>query len=312
LTDDGSDTIINGTSDWVYEEEFGLRDGFRWSPNSKWIAYWQFDTTGVRKFRMINNIDGLYPKITTFNYPKVGQQNSACKVGAVRIGGGPTHWFELSDDSRNHYIPKMDWADNSREIVVQQLNRLQNTNEVILANVRRDTARTVFTDRDEAWLDVTDALQWLDDGKRFTWLSERDDWRHLYTVSRTGKKVTLLTPGSFDVIRLVRIDEQAGWVYYIASPDNPTQQYLYRCAGWRRSNRADHACVPGRHPFLQCLPRREVGVSHVFLLWCALGYGTGLPARSQDGARVCGQLGAARSAEQVEDRSHGVLPGRYR
>ncbi len=251
LTDDGSDTIINGTSDWVYEEEFGLRDGFRWSPNSKWIAYWQFDTTGVRKFRMINNIDGLYPKITTFNYPKVGQQNSACKVGAVRIGGGPTHWFELSDDSRNHYIPKMDWADNSREIVVQQLNRLQNTNEVILANVRRDTARTVFTDRDEAWLDVTDALQWLDDGKRFTWLSERDDWRHLYTISRTGKKVTLLTPGSFDVIRLVRIDEQAGWVYYIASPDNPTQQYLYRCAldGGGQIERITPACQGGTHSY---------------------------------------------------------------
>ncbi len=228
LTDDGSDTIINGTSDWVYEEEFYLRDGFRWSPNGRWIAYWQFDTSGVPMFQMIDNTDGLYPKVTSFPYPKAGQMNSACKVGVVHVGGGTTRWFELSDDTRNHYIPKMEWADNSKEIVAQHLNRLQNRNEIILANARKGTHRTVMTERDAAWLDVTDCLKWLDEGERFTWLSERDGWRHLYTVSRSGRKVALLTPGAFDVISLEHVDKEGGWAYYAASPDNATQRYLYR------------------------------------------------------------------------------------
>jgi len=230
LTNDGSDTIINGTSDWVYEEEFSLRDGFRWSPDGKRIAYWQFNTEGVRNFYLINYTDSLYPKITAFKYPKVGEKNSACRVGVICSGGGETRWFNVSDDPRNHYIPKMEWAENSKTIVLQHLNRLQNTNEVILGNVHKGTIRKIFTERDEAWVDVGDHLKWLDNGKRFTWLSERDGWRHLYLVSRSGNERTLLTPGEFDVISLLSVDEDGGWVYYIASPDNPTQRYLYRAA----------------------------------------------------------------------------------
>ncbi len=228
LTKDGSDTIINGTSDWVYEEEFGLRDGFCWSPDSKLIAYWQFDTEGVREFHLINYTDSLYPKITTFQYPKVGEMNSACRVGVIKAGGGKTQWLKVPGDSRNHYIPKMEWAESSKEIVIQQLNRLQNTNKVMLGDVRTGRVRTILTETDEAWIDMHDDLKWLDDGKSFTWVSERDGWRHLYLVSRSGSEIKILTPGQFDVISIQSIDEEGGWVYYIASPDNPTQRYLYR------------------------------------------------------------------------------------
>lgn len=228
LTKDGSDTIINGTSDWVYEEEFQLRDAFRWSPNGKLIAYWQFNTEGVRTFHLINNTDSLYPKIIPIQYPKAGQTNPACRVGVVRSHGGKTRWFYVSDDPRNHYIPKMEWAANSKTIVFQHLNRLQNINEVILGNARRPSIRKILTERDEAWVDVSNDLRWIDNGKNFTWSSERDGWRHLYLVSRFGKKITLLTPGQFDVINVEGIDEKGRWVYYIASPDNPTQRYLYR------------------------------------------------------------------------------------
>ena len=238
LTKNGSDTIINGTSDWVYEEEFSLRDGFRWSPDSKKIAYWQFDTTGVKDFYLINNTDSLYPKLTIFEYPKVGQMNSACRVGIVSIYGGKPQWFKVPGDPRNNYIPKMQWAANAKEVVLQQLNRLQNTNKVILGKVRTGWfgdihtghLRTVLTERDQTWIDVRDDLKWMNDGSSFTWVSERDGWRHLYLVSRCGKKVTLLTQGQFDVISVQSIDEKGGWVYYIASPDNPTQRYLYRSA----------------------------------------------------------------------------------
>jgi dipeptidyl-peptidase-4 len=228
LTKDGSDTIINGTSDWVYEEEFRLRDGFRWSPDGRWIAYWQFNTEGVREFYMINYTDSLYPKITSFQYPKVGEKNPACRVGVISSDGSKTRWFEPAGDPRDHYIPKMEWMDDSKAIVFQRLNRLQNTNEAMLGQVRNGYVRKIMTERDEAWLDVGDDPKWLDDGRGFTWLSERDGWQHLYLVSRSSGKAELLTPGEFDVISVQSVDEQGGWVYYIASPNNPTQRYLYR------------------------------------------------------------------------------------
>ena len=251
LTDDGSETIINGTSDWVYEEEFHLRDGFRWSPDGKLIAYWQFDTEGVRNFHLINNTDSLYPKIIPIQYPKVGETNSACRVGVISSAGGKTKWFELSDDPRNHYIPKMDWAADSRTIVLQHLNRLQNTNEVILAKARRGRIRKVLTERDEAWIDVGDDLKWLNNGQSFTWVSERDGWRHLYLVSRSGKKLKLLTPGEFDVISVQSIDEEDGWVYYIASGGNPTQRYLYRTPldGSGKAERLSPKSQQGTHSY---------------------------------------------------------------
>ncbi|MBL7185595.1 MAG: S9 family peptidase [Phycisphaerae bacterium] len=253
LTFDGSENLINGTSDWVYEEEFSLRDGFRWSPNGKSIAYWQFDTEGVRDFHLINYTDELYPKITSFEYPKAGQTNSACRVGVINSRGGKTRWFEPSDDLRNHYMPRMDWAENSKEIVFQHLNRLQNTNEITLGNVRKGTMRKIMVERDEAWLDVTDELnlKWLKNGKHFMWLSERDGWQHLYLVSRRGRKVKLLTPGEFDVISIVSIDEKHGWAYYIASPDNPTQRYLYRSGldGSGKVERVTPAGQAGTHSY---------------------------------------------------------------
>lgn len=228
LTDDGSDSIINGTSDWVYEEEFHLRDGFCWSPNGRFIAYWQFDTDGIDTFYMINNTDSLYPKLIPLPYPKVGTVNSACRVGVVEATGGETTWFQVPGDPRDHYIPKMEWADNSEQVIIQQLNRLQNQNQVMLGDVRDGSIAVILTETDEAWVNLHSDLKWLDGGQSFTWISERDGWRHLYLVSRNGRKINLLTPGDYDVISVQEIDKAGGWVYFIASPDDATQRYLYR------------------------------------------------------------------------------------
>jgi dipeptidyl-peptidase-4 len=251
LTTDGSDTIINGTSDWLYEEEFFLRDAFRWSPDGRYIAYWQFDIEGVAEFKLINYTDSLYPEITTFPYPKVGQMNSACRVGVVNVRNGRTRWFKVPGDPRNDYIPKMEWAANSKEVVIQQLNRIQNTNRVMLGEVRTRSVRTVLTERDDAWVDLHADLRWMDDGDNFTWVSERDGWRHLYLVSRPGEKMMLLTPGQFDVISVQSVDEKGGWIYYIASPDNPTQRYLYRTPldGSGRAERLTPTDQPGTHSY---------------------------------------------------------------
>jgi len=227
LTESGSAQIVNGTFDWVYEEEFGLRDGFRWSPDGKSIAYWQIDTKGVRKFPLVNNTDSLYPSVFTFAYPKVGQQNPACRVGVADIQDGETRWLDVPGDSRNHYIARMSWEEKPSQIVLQQLNRLQNTNQIMLADPRAGHVRTILTERDDAWVNVHDELKWLSDGARFTWISERDGWRHVYIADRSGKKARLATPGEYDVIKLLHVDDD-GWLYFIASPDNPTQRYLYR------------------------------------------------------------------------------------
>jgi dipeptidyl-peptidase-4 len=251
LTHDGSTTIINGTFDWVYEEEFGLRDGFRWSPDSKHIAYWQLDAEGIRDFYLINNTDTLYPELIPVQYPKVGTVNSACKVGVVPVEGGKTLWFELPGDSRNYYIARMDWAAGKEEVVFQRLNRLQNTNKVMLGNIRTGKVRTILTERDKAWVDVDDDLKWLDNGKRFTWLSERDGWRHMYVVSRSGREIKLITPGEYDVDEVLKIDGKGGWVYYIASPDNPLQRYLYRVRlnGRGKAQRLTPGDMPGTHSY---------------------------------------------------------------
>ena len=228
LTHDGSEDIINGTSDWVYEEEFGIRDGFRWSPDGRYITFWQFDSSGVPEFHMINNTARLYPSIITFKHPKVGQTNSACRVGVVPVSGGKTRWFDFPGNSGDYYIARLDWADNSEEIVFQRLNRLQNINWLMLGNVHNGEMKTVFTDQDETWVEVVDDLQWMEDGRRFTWVSERDGWNHVYLISRSGDDVKCLTPGDYDVVSIQKIDEKGGWLYFIASPDNPTQRFLYR------------------------------------------------------------------------------------
>lgn len=228
LTTNGSNTMINGTFDWVYEEEFDCRDGFRWSPDSKRIAYWQLDASGVRDFYMINNTDSLYSYIIPVQYPKAGQTLSACRVGVISANGGETVWMKLQGDPRNNYVPRMDWAASSEELFIQYLNRLQNTNQVFLANASSGDLNNILTETDAAWLDPIDDVKWLDKGKTFTWISERSGWKHIYTVSRDGKTVKPITSGNFDVMEIKLIDDVKGYVYYMASPDNSIQKYLYR------------------------------------------------------------------------------------
>ena len=228
LTKDGSDTIVNGTFDWVYEEEFSCRDGFRWSPDGKHIAYWQSDTKGTGVFDIINNVDSIYAKVIHFPYPKAGTTNSAVKVGYVSSTGGNTTWIAIPGDPRNNYLPRMEFIPESDELFIQQLNRPQNTNKVWIAKISDNSLNNIFTDTDAAWLDTNDNIQWLKDNRYFTWESERSGWRHLYRISRDGKEIQPITKGDFDYISPVGTDLQKGWVYFIASPDNFTQRYLYR------------------------------------------------------------------------------------
>ncbi len=228
LTSDGSATIINGTSDWVYEEELDVRDGFRWSPDSTHIAFWHFDSSGVGSYALVDNVAGLYPAVTMIPYPKAGTTNSAAKVGVVAATGGSITWMDAPGDPREHYLARMDWAANSDELLLQQLNRLQNRNDLLLADVHTGRVRQILREQDDAWVDVEDDFFWLNSGAKFLWLSERDGWRRLYVVTRDGATVTPISAASADVMHVVAVDPTSEWVYYIAAPTKSTQRQLLR------------------------------------------------------------------------------------
>ena len=228
LTQDGSDTLSNGTFDWVYEEEWSLRDGFRWSPDGERIAFWQIDAAKVGQFSLVNNTSGLYADVFRYRYPKVGTTNPTCRIGTLPAGGGEVQWMDLPGHPSDDYVARMEWAADSRELIIQRFNRLQNECKVLFADALTGAVRTAFVERGEAWVEECDDVRWFDGGRRFTWVSERDGWRHLYLASRDGGDATLLTPGDYDVVSIEHIDAERGWVYFIASPEDPTQRFLYR------------------------------------------------------------------------------------
>lgn len=242
LTHDGSDTIINGTSDWVYEEELDIRNAYRWSPDSKHIAYWQFNTSTVKSFALIYNVGapyevvthipypqyGVYPYVKEIPYPEPGTPNSSVRVGVVAANGGETKWMDVTGDPEKSYIARMEWAGDSSSLEIQHLNRRQDDDEMMLADATSGTTTVVHTEHDPAWVEVVNDVEWLHGGKDFLWVSEKDGWRHVYTISRDGKQEHLATPGAFDVVQVLRVDPQEQWIYYIASPDNATERFLYR------------------------------------------------------------------------------------
>jgi len=239
LTTDGSVTLINGTFDWVYEEEFACRDGFRWSPDSKSIAYWQIDAGSIRKFYLINNTDSVYSRIIPIEYPKAGEKPSACKVGVVNIADGKTTWMKIPGDPSQNYIVRMEFIPSSGNLLTQQLNRKQNHSTLFISGITTGISNVIQEESDDAWIDIyqagniysidfTNNFNWLDENRSILWDSEKDGWRHLYQVSLEGKPEKLITKGNYDFIDLKFIDSKKGYVYFMASPDNATQNYLYR------------------------------------------------------------------------------------
>jgi dipeptidyl-peptidase-4 len=228
LTTDGTARLINGTFDWVYEEEFDCRDGFKWSPDGTSIAYWQIDATKIKNFLMINNTDSIYPYTVPVEYPIVGEDPSSCKIGVVNVNTALTNWVKVPGDAVQNYIPRMDWVPNTKDLILQQLNREQNTSRVFVANTPSGSVTNIYTETDKAWIDAAPEWQWINNGKEFIWPSEKDGWRHFYRISKDGKKQTLITKGDYDVIKSSLVDEKDNTFYFIASPTNATQKYLFK------------------------------------------------------------------------------------
>lgn len=225
LTRDGSETIVNGTSDWVYEEEMDLRDAFRWSPDSKKIAFWRFDQSPIPLFPLVDE-SGLYPQIRMFHYPKAGAPNSLVTLGVVDVASGDTRWIDTGSNT-DIYLPRMEWADND-SVTVQRLPRKQNKVEFLMASVVTGKSRLILADSDAAYVDVSDPV-WLADGKRFLWLSDRNGYRQAYLYNRSGALERRLASGDADALSIEGVDEARGDAYLqVAAPD-PTQRQIFRC-----------------------------------------------------------------------------------
>jgi dipeptidyl-peptidase-4 len=235
LTSDGTDKIINGTFDWAYEEEFGKRDGFAWSPDSKFISYWQIDASEIGTFYMINNTDSVYSRPIPLQYPKVGEEPAGAKIGLIDMDSKAIHWLPIPGGEKENYLPGMQWI-NDDLLLIQQMNRKQNQLTIWTYKPSSEELKKIYVETEKTWVDLSypdlsrygwsdNSLPLVDDGQAFLRMTETDGWRHIYKVEiATGNK-TLITPGEFDVASFGGLSDKE--VFFIASPDNPTQRYLF-------------------------------------------------------------------------------------
>lgn len=225
LTTDGNENIINGNFDWVYEEEFEIINGYEWSPDSKYIAYWRLDQSKVPIYR-ITDFMPTYLKIEEQHYPYAGYPNSSVKIGLTDVTNGKTSWVNTGNDS-DFYIPRIEWTSDPKSLAVEKLNRLQNHFDILVADRETGDANSILIEDDKDYLEVNNDLTFLKDGKGFIWESERSGNNHLYLFDMQGRQKVELTKGKYDVAALAYVDEVHGKVYYTSSETSPMQRELY-------------------------------------------------------------------------------------
>ncbi len=225
LTTDGAENIINGTSDWVYEEEFDLRDGFQWSPDGKHIAFWRFDQTAVPLMTLMDETDSLYPRLFQYKYPKAGQPNSTIKIGVVNLASNTTKWMNIGSDPEA-YIPRIGWVGND-SVWMQQLPRKQNRADLLLASIQTGETRKVFTDTDSAYVDAVEVV-WLNNFKQFLWLSDKSGWRQVYLYNRDGSLANQVTKDGFDVLEIVGVDSAKSAIYVKVAAPTAMEGQIFR------------------------------------------------------------------------------------
>lgn len=241
LTEDGSEgKIINGTSDWVYEEEFGLRDGWAWSPDSRYIAFYQFDESNTRDFIM-TDLRGHYPEPIQFRYPKAGEVNSEIRIGVLDVKQGskkyfPTNTWNAGGDE-HEYLPQMQWTpeiNGVHHVMMFRINRDQNDLDVLYGSPESGGISIVLEEHSDTWLDVETGFNDLDvgqitylaDGEHFVWISDESGYRHLYLYKNTGERLRQITQGAWDVTDFHGIAN--GNAYFTGTIDGSTERHLYR------------------------------------------------------------------------------------
>ncbi|CUS80437.1 dipeptidyl-peptidase-4 [Candidatus Kryptonium thompsonii] len=224
LTFDGSETILNGLFDWVYEEEFSIIDGYEWSPDGRHIAFWRLDQSKVPVFKLID-YEPTYLNVIDQRYPYAGYPNSTVKIGIVNVQTGDIKYIDFGDE--DIYIPRVNWTRNPDILSYQKLNRLQNKLELIFYNIKTGEQKLILTEESNTWVDVHDYLTFLKDGRHFIWASERDGWLHLYLYRIDGKLINQITEGTFEIDQLCFVDEKNRKIYYTSTEVSPLERHLY-------------------------------------------------------------------------------------
>lgn len=226
ITTDGRiNEIINGTTDWVYEEEFSITQGFYWSPDSRRIAYYRFDESKVKQYTM-QMWGELYPENYTYKYPKAGEDNSVVDIYIYSLDNNSS--MRLNTGSENdQYLPRMQWTNDPNILAFMRMNRLQNKMELLTANATSGKIKTLYTEEDKAYVDVPETWKFLADGKSFIVTSEKNGYNHIYLYGLDGNLIKQVTTGNYDVVDVCAIDEKGKRIYYTSREHGAINKSLF-------------------------------------------------------------------------------------
>jgi len=228
ITFDGLDRhIINGTTDWVYEEEFAITKGFEWSPDGNKIAFMRFDESAVKEW-WLPNYGELYPEYHRYKYPKAGEDNSVVTVHVYDLGSGKTARMDTGQET-DQYIPRIRWTKNPETLAIFRVNRHQNKLEILLADAKSGTSNVMYTEENKYYLDENnyDNIVFLENGKELIIKSEKDGFNHLYLHDMSSKQVSQITSGKWEVTNVLGIDQKNRKVYYESTEVSPLERNVY-------------------------------------------------------------------------------------
>ena len=227
VTKDGKhNSIINGATDWVYEEEFSFSVGFQWAPDGEKVAFYRFDESAVREFTYTNYNDDLYPEYVTFKYPKVGEKNAIVTIHIYDVKSEMTTRVNTFVNE-DHYIPRIKWTNDPNQLCVFRMNRHQNKLELLLADAKTGKTSLLLKEENKYYIDIHDNLTFLKDGKHFIWTSEMSGWNHIYLYDMNGKMKYQITNGQWEVTDVYGVNEKKGLVYYQAAEESPMERQIY-------------------------------------------------------------------------------------
>jgi dipeptidyl-peptidase-4 len=224
-TDGKANAIINGSTDWVYEEEFGFAKAWFWSPDASQIAFYRFDEREVPEFNF-QTWGGLYPGQVTYKYPKAGEKNSVVTIGVYDLKTGKTQWMDLGSNT-DQYIVRINWTPQPGLLAIRRMNRLQNTQDLLQADTNTGQTKLIKTESSKTWISVNDDLTFLNDGKSFIYLSEEDGWNHIYHYAMDGSLIRQVTKGEWEVTRFLGINEKTKRLYYMSTEASSMERHLY-------------------------------------------------------------------------------------
>jgi len=226
ITHDGVEEIRKGELDWVYPEELDIKTAYWWAPDSSAIAYLEMDERKVAQYPLVD-FASFEGKAEMERYPPAGGANPVVHVFVASVTGGQTNQMDTGPET-DQYIPRVNWLPDSKHVAIQRLNRTQTNLDLIIADASTGASRVALTEKDQYWINVSDDLRFLRDGKRFLWSSERSGFRHIYLYNLDGKELAQLTKGDWEVSAIDAVDEKAGLIYFMATEKSPMERHLYR------------------------------------------------------------------------------------